>query len=77
MTKCGVSPYGALSYSTGGLSGIDAASVQLVISERTEDSASGMMYVECGTFGGRIAYRSTAVTFVKENGSWKLDCIIA
>ena len=75
MTKCGVSPYGALSYSTGGLSGIDAASVQLVISERTEDSASGLMYVECGTFGGRIAYRSTAVTFVKENGSWKLDCI--
>lgn len=76
MTRCGVSPYGALSYSTGGLSGIDAASVQLVISERTADSASGMMYVECGTFGGRIAYRSTAVTFVKENGSWKLDCIV-
>lgn len=77
MTKCGVTPYGALSYSTGGLTATDAGSVRLVISERSADSASGMMYVECGTFGGRIAYRSAAVSFVKENGSWKLDTVLS
>ncbi len=75
-TKCGITPGGALSYSSGGLNGIDASSVLLTISERSDSSASGMMYVSAGTFGGRTAYRSVAVRFVLENGSWKLDSIL-
>lgn len=77
MTKCNIEPEsGSLSYGSGGLSAIDAADVKLVISSSGEDSASGTMYIESGTFGGRIAFRSMSVSFVKENGVWKLDCIL-
>lgn len=76
MTKCGITPLGALSYSSGGLSGIDAGSTLLVVSERSDNSCSGMLYIESGTFGGRLAYRSIPVSFVKENDVWKLDTIL-
>ncbi len=76
MTKCGISPNGALSYTSGGLEGIDGAGVKLVINELSDSSASGMMYIEAGTFGGRLAYRSVSVSFVTENGGWKLDKIL-
>ena len=76
MTKCGITPLGALSYNSGGLSGIDSGSTLLVISERSDNSCSGMLYIESGTFGGRLAYRSIPVSFVKENDVWKLDTIL-
>ena len=76
MTACGITPFGALSYSSGGLSGIDAGSVLLVINERTDEKCSGMMYIESGLFGGSLAYRSVSVSFVMENGSWKLDGLL-
>lgn len=75
MTRCGITPGGSLDYSSGGLEAIDAGSVILVISEKNEGSAAGMMYVEAGSFGGRTAYRCVSVSFVRENGGWRLNNI--
>lgn len=75
-TLCNIADYGTLSYTSGGLNAISAASTELVISTVSDTSASGTMYVKAGSFGGKTAYRSVNVSFVYENGSWKLDTII-
>ena len=76
MARCGISPVGAMNYTTGGLKAADAGSMFLVISSQNSDTASGMLYIEAGTFAGKQAYRSVSVEFVKENGAWKFNTII-
>lgn len=76
MARCGISPVGTMNYTTGGLKAADAGSMFLVISSQNSDTASGMLYIEAGTFAGKQAYRSVSVEFVKENGAWKLNTII-
>lgn len=76
MTRCGITPGGSLNYTSGKLETVDAGSVLLVISEKNESSAAGTMFVEAGNFGGRTAYRSVSVSFVKENGGWRLNTIL-
>ena len=76
MTKCEISMIGVLRYETGGLSAVSADDTALVISSQTDSAANGVLYVKAGSFGGRTAYRSINVSFVKENGTWKLDTIL-
>ncbi|MBE6902091.1 MAG: hypothetical protein E7478_06415 [Ruminococcaceae bacterium] len=73
---CSIPDYGALSYSSGGLTAISANDVELVISSTGDSTASGTLFIKAGSFGGKTAYRSISVTFVMENGTWKLDSII-
>lgn len=76
MTRCGITPGSSLGYSSGGLEAIDAGSVILLINEKNDSSAAGIMYIEAGSFGGRTAYRCVSVSFVKENGGWRLNNIL-
>ncbi len=73
---CGISDYGALEYTNGGLTAIDAADVELVINSNNGTNASGVLYIKAGVFGGKTAYRSMNISFVLENGSWRVDTII-
>lgn len=74
--RCGISSLGAMKYSSGGLTAINVSDTVLVISSSNGDSASGVLYIKAGSFGGKTAYISRSVKLAKENGSWKLDCII-
>lgn len=74
--QCNISDFGALNYTKGGLKAIRADETVLVISSERDSSASGMLYIKAGSFGGKTAYRSVNVNFVKENGAWKLDSIL-
>ncbi len=76
ISKCGISTAGALRYDTGGLTAISAEDTALVISSRSDSTANGVLYIKAGSFGGKTAYRSVNVSFVKENGAWKLDTIL-
>lgn len=76
LTKCGIESYGALRYTNGGLSALNAADTALVISSENGSEADGVLYIKAGTFAGKTAYRSVNVRFVKENGFWKLDAIL-
>lgn len=76
MTRCGISPYGALSHENGGLSAVSLNKTLLVINSQSDVSAAGQLFIEAGTFAGRTAYRSVNVTFVYENGAWKLDTLL-
>ena len=76
MNRCGIDPLGALRYESGGLTAISAADTELVISSQSADYASGVLYIRAGSFGGKTAYRSVNVSFVRDNGSWKLDTVL-
>ncbi len=75
VTRCGISPY-SLKYEAVGMKPVSYSKSVLSITNQTENSASGMLYIEAGSFGGRTAYRSVSVSFVKENGAWKLDTVL-
>ncbi len=74
---CAISELGALSYSGGGLKAICAKDTELVISYEGSEAATGILYIRAGSFGGKTAYRTVKVTFLNENGFWKLDTIIS
>ncbi len=76
IKRCGISPMGALRYESGGLAAVSAGDTELVISSQSEKAASGVLYIRAGSFGGRTAYRSVNVSFMFENGSWKLDTVL-
>ena len=76
MTKCGITPLGALSHETGGLNAISLDKTLLVINSQSDASAAGQLFIEAGSFAGRTAYRSVNVTFVFENSAWKLDTLL-
>lgn len=75
-SKCGISPLGGvMRYSGAGL--ISANVSDTILSVTTSGStASGMLYVKAGNFGGKVAYVSYSVKLVNENGSWQVDCIL-
>lgn len=75
ITRCEISPY-SMRYESGGLSPVSFNKSVLVINSQSETKASGMLFIEAGSFGGRTAYRSVSVSFVNENGSWKLDTVL-
>ncbi len=72
---CDISEH-SLRYTNGGLKAISAEDTILVINSSSEDSANGTLYIKAGSFGGKAAYRSVRLGFVRENGSWKVDTII-
>lgn len=76
MDKCGISQYGALKYTTGGLTPISVSDTVLVITTNNGASANGLLYVRAGSFGGKPAFLPYSVRLVKENGAWKVDNII-
>ena len=73
---CEIPQFGALSYTSGGLRSLRADSIEIVISSVGENTASGTLFIKAGSFGGKTAYRAVNISFVRENGVWKLDCII-
>lgn len=76
ISRCGIDPLGGLRYENGGLTPISASDTALVISSQSGTSASGVLYIKAGAFGGKTAYRSVNVSFIMENGSWKLDTVL-
>ncbi len=73
---CNISDFGTLEYSDGGLTAIDADKIELVINSNNGTTASGVLYIKAGVFGGKTAYRSMNISFVLENNSWRVDTII-
>ena len=74
--KCGISPLGgAMRYSGAGLVSANVSDTILTVST-SGSTASGMLYVKAGNFGGRTAYVSYSVKLVKENDRWQVDCIL-
>lgn len=74
--RCGISDYGALRYNGTSLTAVRVVDTSLVIDSDDGTSAAGTLYIKAGTFCGKSGWYSCAVSFVKENGSWKLDCIL-
>ncbi len=75
-TLCRISDGGALDYTSGGLKPLRTSDTRLTIGSVSENTANGVLYIKAGTFGGKLAYRAVNVSFILENGVWKLDTII-
>lgn len=75
LQRSNISSLGALHYNNGGLTAINSADTVLVVSSQSADSASGMLYIGAGSFAGKNAFRTVSVSFIRENGAWKLDSI--
>ncbi len=73
---CDISEFGTLAYTDGGLDAINANETELVINAINGETASGVLYIKAGVFGGKTAYRSVNIGFVLENNSWKVDTVI-
>ncbi len=75
--QCEINPaYNVLDYTAGRLSPLSFNKTELVITASDNTTASGTLYVKVGTFCGKPAYRTINVSFVKENGVWKLGNIL-
>lgn len=72
IDKCKVSRYGAIDYASGKLNPINADDCILFIDEQGTTTANGTVYIKAGTIGGKTAYTSIDISFVAENGLWKL-----
>lgn len=74
--KCGISPLGGvMRYNGNGLVSANVSDTVLTVST-SGNTASGMLYVRAGNFGGKAAYVSYSVKLVNENGRWQVDCIL-
>ena len=74
--KCGISPLGGvMRYNGNGLVSANVSDTILTVST-SGNTASGMLYVRAGNFGGKAAYVSYSVKLVNENGRWQVDCIL-
>ncbi len=67
---------GKLKYNSAALKGINTDNTILVIESQNEETASGILYIKCGSFNGKTAYCSLNVSFVFENNSWKLNTLL-
>lgn len=76
LKACGASDVGYLKYDGSGLAALTIADTRLVITSQNDTSASGILYVKAGTIGGRTAFFAKQVSFVYENGAWKLNVVI-
>lgn len=75
--RCGISPMGgAMKYNGAGLVSANVYDTVLSVSE-SGNTASGMLYVRTGNYGGRAGYVSYSVKLINENGRWKVDCVLA
>lgn len=74
---CDISDYGALRYNGTKLSAHRVTDTVLVIDSNDGAAASGKLYVRAGSYCGRSGWRLYEVSFAKENGSWKMNCVIA
>lgn len=74
--RCGISEYGALRYNGTSLAAVRVVDTSLVIDGSDGASAQGTLYIRAGSYCGKSGWYAYAVSFVKENGSWKLDCIL-
>lgn len=73
---CKISDGGALEYTSGGMKPLRVADTRLVVNSVGDTQANGVLYIKAGTFGGKLAYRAVNVSFVREDGVWKLDTVI-
>ena len=77
MSICSINEYRySPEYVSGKLTTICVNDTELVINSSDENSAKGIVYVKTGPFAGKTAYRGISVSFVREDGVWKLDTII-
>lgn len=75
--RCGISPMGgAMKYNGNGLVSASVYDTVLSVSE-SASTASGMLYVKAGNFGGKAGYVSYSIKLINENGHWQVDCILA
>lgn len=76
-SRCGISPMGgALKYNGAGLVSANVYDTVLSVSE-SGGTASGILYVKTGNYGGKAGYVSYSVKLINENGLWKVDCLLA
>ena len=74
---CDISDYGALRYNGTKLSAYRVTDTVLVIDSNDGAAASGKLYVKAGSYCGKSGWRIFEVSFAKENGSWKMNCVIS
>lgn len=74
--RCSVGEGEALTYKSGIPGLINLSDTVLVISEETETTANGTLYVKAGDFGGKTGYYSCAVKLQKTESGYAADCII-
>ena len=76
-SKCGISPLGGvMRYNGTGLVSANVYDTVLSVSE-SGSTASGILYVKAGSFGGKAGYVSYSIRLINENGHWQVDCILA
>lgn len=76
MERCGISEYGALRYNGTSLDAIRVCDTSLVISSQGDFSAAGTLYVRAGSYCTNSGWIAYDVSFVKENGCWKMNTVI-
>lgn len=74
--RCGISEYGALRYNGASLTAIRVVDTSLVITANGDSAAEGTLYVRTGSYCGKSGWYACAVSFVKENGAWKLNSVL-
>lgn len=62
--RCEIPETGELSYTSGGYSTVNISDTVLVM----DGELSGTLYIKAGTFDGKTAYRTVAITLTAENG---------
>ena len=77
MERCDISQYGALRYNGASLTAIRVVDTSLVITANGGSTAEGTLYVRTGSYCGKSGWYAYAVSFVKENGAWKLNSVLA
>lgn len=76
-SRCGISPMGgAMKYNGTGLVSASVYDTVLSVSENGS-TASGILYIKAGNFGGKAGYVSYSIKLINENGRWQVDCILA
>ena len=76
-SRCGISPMGgAMKYNGAGLVSANVYDTVLSLSE-SGNTASGILYVKAGNYGGKAGYVSYSIKLVNENGRWQVDCVLA
>lgn len=77
VSLCSINPnYSTLTYTAGKLNAVAYNKMELVMTNVTDTLANGTIYIKTGSFCGTPAYRTINVSFVREDGVWKLGNII-
>lgn len=74
--RCALGEGETLEYSNGLIYSINLSDTVLVISDETETSANGTLYINAGSFDGRTAYYSCAVKLQKTENGYRADSVI-